>query len=248
MAGGPAGRPGGAPAGKPGGGGPAKPGAKPGGRPVAPGECVTGLPEQDLPQLEAFLRELSFKRDQFLIGQERTPPDELERKVNAIVRAYATRPIQNAALNFKYSALVARSNALRAVWTRRLREREEGRGLGNALARAAKSAQEEEQRQKVHRPTLGAARPGEFLSADPQHEQRRLQAFYEHYRRQREELGEPVGKLRAESFQKALAEKIAKIKQEQGCEAVVVRLVTDGGKTRLVAKPFRRGAKPEGAA
>lgn len=200
---------------------------------------ATGRPEQDLPQLEALLRRLAREYDLFLNGQERKPPEDTERQVAAIVRAYATRPIQNPTLNFKYTSLVARYNSHRNVWARRLREREEGRGLGTALARAAQSALAE-QRPKHHLPTLGAARPDEYLSADPQHEQRRLQAFYETYRKRREELGESVEKLKPDSFYRALADKIEKIKKDQGCEAVLLRLVTDGGKTRLVAKPFRR--------
>lgn len=237
------GRPAAGGAGKPVPGAPAKPGAKPGAKTGAQGEGVTGVPEQDLPQLETLLRELAFKREKFLIGQERTPPEDIERKAQAIIRAYAVRPIQNAGLNFKYTTLVARSNALAAVWRRRLREREEGRGVGGALARAARAAQEE-QRPKVHRPTLGAGRPGEYLASEPQHEQRRLAQFYEAYRAQREKAGEPVAKLSPEGFQKALADKIAQIKREQRCETVLVRVVSEQGKTRIVAKPFRAAAGP----
>jgi hypothetical protein len=64
----------------------------------------------------------------------------------------------------------------------------------------------------------------------------------------REECGESVDKLRAESFQKALAEKVEKIKRERDCEAVLMRVVNDGGRTRIVAKPFRRRAGAAGAA
>ena len=67
------------------------------------------------------------------------------------------------------------------------------------------------------------------------------------YRKQREQAGESVGKLTPEGFQKALADRIAQIKREQRCEAVLVRVVSENGKTRIVAKPFRRGAGKEGA-
>jgi len=38
------------------------------------------------------------------------------------------------------------------------------------------------------------------------------------------------------------------IKREQGCDAVLIRVVADQGRTRIVAKPFRRGVRPAGAA
>ena len=90
-------------------------------------------------------------------------------------------------------------------------------------------------------------KPGGYLSSDPLHEPRHLEQFFETYRRLREEGGEPTTKLRVESFQKALAEKVEKIKREQGCEAVLIRVTSDQGRTRIVAKPFRRQAKPPGS-
>ncbi len=205
---------------------------------------MANKPEQDIAQLETLLRQLEKDYDQFLSGQLRRAPDVLENSVLALVRTYASRPIQNSTLAFKYASLVARYNSFKTVWSRRLREKEEGRSSTGAAA-AVRAAPPP--RPEAHLPSFGAANPKEYLAADPQHEQRRLQSFFETYRRLREENGESVEKLRPESFQRAIAEKIEKIKREQGCEAVLVRLVAEGGKTRLVAKPFRRGpGKGEG--
>lgn len=200
---------------------------------------MTSKPEQDIAQLEVLLRQLEKEYDQFLCGQLRREPAVTENAVLALVRAYASRPLQNATLGFKYASLVARYNSFRTVWSRRIREKEEGRGL-SCVVRTPPP-----ERPKAHLPTFGAANPKEYLAADPRREERRLQIFYETYRRLREENGEPVEKLRPESFQRALAERIEKIKKEQGCDAVLLRLVSEGGKTRLVAKPFRRGAGKE---
>ena len=198
--------------------------------------------EQDIAQLETLLRQLEKEYDKLFCGLERREPTAAENSVLAIVRAYAGRPIQNPALGFKYTSLVARYNSFRTVWTRKLREKEEGRAGGAHVPRRAAQP-----RTEPRHPAHTAAKPGEYLTSDPLHEPRHLEQFFETYRRQREASGEPTDKLRVESFQKALAEKVEKIKREQGCEAVLIRVVREQGRTRLVAKPFRRQAKPPGA-
>jgi hypothetical protein len=195
-------------------------------------------PEKDIAQIEVLLRQLGREYDLYLCGQQRIPPEKTEKELQAIVGVYASRPIQNSTLSFRYNSLVARYNALKTVWSRRTREREEGRGV---LARVPRPPAGE----KPTAPPARSRRPGEYLASEPQHEQRHLTQFYETYRKLREQAGESVGKLSAEGFQKALADRIAQIKREQRCEAVLVRVVSENGKTRIVAKPFRRGAGKE---
>jgi len=199
-------------------------------------------PEQDIAQLETLLRQLEKEYDQFFCGLLRREPTATENTLLAIVRAYVSRPIQNPTLGFKYTSLVARYNSFRTVWTRKLREKEEGRVGGSSVVRHAAPP-----RPEPRHPAHTAANPGEYLSSDPLHEPRHLGQFFETYRRLREESGEPTAKLRVESFQKALAEKVEKIKREQGCEAVLIRVIKEQGRTRIVAKPFRRQAKPSGS-
>ena len=200
-------------------------------------------PEQDIAQLETLLRQLEKEYDKFFCGLERREPTGTENAVLAIVRAYVGRPIQNPTLGFKYNSLVARYNSFRTVWTRKVREKEEGRASGSCAARPVATP-----RPEPRRPAHTAANPTEYLSSDPLHEPRHLEQFFETYRRQREASGESTEKLRVESFQKALAEKVEKIKREQGCEAVLIRVVTEQGRTRIVAKPFRRQVSQTGAA
>jgi len=203
---------------------------------------VTTKPEQDIAQLETLLRQLEKEYDQFFSGILRREPTVTENAVLAIMRTYVSHPIQNPTLGFKYTSLVARYNSFRTVWTRRLREKEEGRIGGSGVAHPVALP-----RTEPRHPTHTAANPGEYLSSDPLREPRHLEQFFETYRRLREESGEPTAKLRIESFQKALAQKVEKIKREQGCEAVLIRVTNDQGRTRIVARPFRRPAKQPGS-
>lgn len=202
-------------------------------------------PEQDIVQLETLLRRLEKEYDKFLSGQERCEPAGTENQVLALVRAYATRPLQNSTLSFRYTSLVARYNAFRAVWSRRQREREEGRGL---QARRARPPAAHGAPGAGAQPLRGRANPREYLASEPLHEERHLARFYETYRRLREESGESVERLTPEGFGKTLASRIEQIKRDQRCDAVLVRIVSESGRTRIVAKPFRRRAGQEDAA
>ena len=202
---------------------------------------ATTRPEQDIAQLETLLRQLEKEYDQFFCGLLRREPTGTENQVLAIVRAYVSRPLSNPTLGFKYTSLVARYNSFRTVWTRKMREREEGRGLPGAPRLV--TVPKPEPRTTTH----SAANPAEYLSANPLHEQRHLEQFFETYRRFREESGESNAKLQVESFQRVLAEKVAKIKKEQNCEAVLIRVTKDQGRTRIVAKPFRRQTRQPGS-
>lgn len=195
--------------------------------------------EQDLAQLETLLRQLEKEYDQFFSGQKREEPTKSEKQFLGALKSSAARTAANSTQAFKYNALVARYHAFKTVWNRRLRQREEGRG-----ARGAPAPRAAPPRAELHPPAAAVARP-EYLTSDPLHEPRHLRQFFEAYRRMREASGETNAKLQPESFGKALAEKVEKIKREQKCDSVLLRVVTEQGRTRLVAKPFRRA--PAGA-
>lgn len=192
-------------------------------------------PEKEIAQLEALLRRLEKEYDQFLSGQLRREPAETENALLAIVRGSGARAIQNPTLAFRFNSLVARYNSFKTVWTRRQREMEEGRGPA-----ARRPPSPGAPRQGLDEPAP-VERHTEYVASDPRHETRHLQNLFATYRAMREKAGEPVEKLRPESFERALADKVDQLKRQHGCEAVLIRLVSDQGKTRIVAKPFRRG-------
>lgn len=187
--------------------------------------------EQDIRQMEELLRDLEKGYDAFFGGLERTPPAKIEAVVQSLVRAYGVRPVQNAGQAFRLKGLTARYNAMKQVWQRRLRALEDGKGPAA-------------QRPVAPRPQVHLRQPTtEYITADPRHEAERIQHLFDTYRHFRQECGETTEKLKAESFQRALAEKVQKIKETHRVDSVLIRLVKDGGKTRIVAKPFRRRPK-----
>src|SRR6185436_12690664 len=82
--------------------------------------------QNDLNALDNKLRELKSAYDQYFLGMERFEPTRLRDEVANLVKKYSGVTIQNTSLKFRYNSLTARYNSFQALWTRTLREIEDG--------------------------------------------------------------------------------------------------------------------------
>ena len=82
--------------------------------------------EEDLEDLEHKLQRLRIEYDQYFAGNGRREPTQLRSEVQKTITRYSSDPPRNTQLKFKFNALVARFQALRALWGRSLREIEAG--------------------------------------------------------------------------------------------------------------------------
>lgn len=186
--------------------------------------------ERDIAQLETLLRKLEKEYEMFLCGQLRREPTATEGAVQSLIKTWTNRSIQNSAQAFRVNSLAARYNSFRTVWSRRLREKEEGRGTAVAKAPAAQP-----------KPAAAAEGPVEYIARGPEPDAKALERLFEAYRGLREKAGESTARLTPESFRKALAEKIQKLRREHGAETVLLRVVGDEGRARIVARTLRGG-------
>ncbi len=184
--------------------------------------------EGDLAVLEAGLRQLEFEYDQFLSGNVRTLPLKTEKSVQALIRNYSGRAIQNSSLRFRYTNLVARYNALKRVWDRKVREREEGRLIGRPLKSSLPAP-----------PPVKAAGRREFVASNLRSEKESMEEIFEAYKGLRERCGESTQRLRLENFTNILADRVEKLKQSKGCTKVEIRLREENGKCRIMVRPSK---------
>jgi hypothetical protein len=106
---------------RPGGSAAARPGA-------APPEPVASA-EAELDHLAAAIDRFKLEGEKFFNGATPTPPEDLRVKVGRELRALRQRTLKSAAEEFRLGSLEARFNSLAELHGRRLREREEGRGM-----------------------------------------------------------------------------------------------------------------------
>jgi hypothetical protein len=214
---------------------------------------------ESIDHLAGEIRQLRVDFERFFSGALLIPPDELRRRVQARLRQLRSLNSMSAVDRFRLGDLEARHNSYDELFTRRLRDREEGRlrggpapmsqmtpltsppppppssAVGNApgAASAAGAAGD-----------TGAG--GIVVGADP--DPRAVAALYA----QVTAAGAPGGgaegpRFDLASFGSYLQRQAAAIRAKTGCAEVQFRLAAEDGKLRLKARPLAP-ASPEAPA
>ena len=179
--------------------------------------------EAEIGRLETGIRQLKTQYDMFFAGSIPRQPLELRREVERIIKRHATASIRTYAVRFHYNSLVSRFNSLSELWAKTLRGLEEGeRPLPAALARGANGEQ------VFARLTVN----------DPAGETERLRLLHTRLLEARRKAGEK-GSVSFEKFVKSVDAQAAKLREKTGCAQVELRIILQGSKTVLKARPGR---------
>jgi hypothetical protein len=210
----------------------------------------------DLDLIDRSIRQLQIEWDKFFSGVEKKPPQDLQGRVNALVRKYAYAEITNNSERFRYQSLTSRFTTYTELWNKRMRAREEGREAGVHLTH-----QQQLQARKMHEiygpaPTVeeltaalgglgpAPARPApkktgnQVRVADPGKDQAAIQTLYNQFMSARQASGEQ-GSVKMESFAKLIQQQTTKIRSGSQASAVEFRIEVKDGKPSLKAKPIK---------
>lgn len=211
----------------------------------------------DLDLIDRSIRQLQIEWDKFFSGVEKKPPNDLQTRVQTLVRKYAYTELTNNTERFRYQSLTSRLTTFSELWNKRMRAREEGREAGIHLTH-----QQQLQAQKVHeiygpapsmdelKAALGsrAASPAAHAERKPQRNEVRvadaaadkaaIRALYDQFVAARQAAGEK-GAPKIESFEKLIGQQTSKIRSSTQAAAVEFRVEVKDGKASLKAKPIR---------
>jgi hypothetical protein len=201
--------------------------------------------DEDLELLDRSIKRLNIEWDKFFGGVERRPPNEMQAKVEALVRKYAYAEMRNMTERFRYQTLTARFNTFNELWGKKLRAREEGHAVGvHGLKALMPPPPEADPDPAEAAAAFAAAQRAAAAAAAPAAEIRvrsaeeaGVRALFDQFAAARQTLGEPPVKF--EAFQKLIAQQATRIISEKGAAAVSFRVETKDGKVALKAKPVR---------
>ena len=170
---------------------------------------------EDILLLEIKLQKLKVEYDQYFGGVIKIPPFKLQEEIKRIIRMQSGKPISNTSLQFKYNSLVGRYTSYNNLWTRQMRQLEDGTlrrgqkmGLGNAKA-AEKPLTEETPAEKLYKEYVAAA--GKSSSKSDTVTVKGLQAM--------------------------IQKQTAAIQSKYKCSSVEYKVVTENGKPKIKAVP-----------
>jgi len=199
---------------------------------------------ESIDHLAGEIRQLRVDFERFFSGALLIPPDELRRRVQARLRQLRSLNSMSAVDRFRLGDLEARHNSYDELFTRRLRDREEGRLRAGQPPTPLTPPPPRPSSPGGHGPSdLGAlGAPGDpgtgiVVGADP--DPRAVAALYE----QVTAAGAPGGgaegpRFDLASFGSYLQRQAAAIRAKTGCAEVQFRLAAEDGKLRLKARPL----------
>lgn len=178
--------------------------------------------ERELQRLEVEIRKLETEYNQYFAGRLARPPWETRSKVEALVKQYDRRHIQNTGERFRFQTIQARCRTLIDLWDRALRAREEGRAGPFAQKRS----------------TPADAKPGSRVMhvasfRDPMKEMDNLHQLYDSLVEARQSVGEEA--VPFHKFAELVKTQVTKLKAG-GNQEVAFRVAVKDGKVAFTAK------------
>lgn len=169
--------------------------------------------------LERDLHVLRIEFDRFMAGAIRVPPEELRFQIGKRLRSIRTSRRRSSVERFRLNTFEASFNTLSDLHARRLREIESGKKVrGKPLAKETKPD------------------PEQGFQVGERPERRAVTALYDKL------YGSKGRSQKADfdSFNRHVAEQVARLREKTGCEKVHLRVTGEGDSLKLKAKPVRQ--------
>lgn len=174
--------------------------------------------DEDLQRLELNIRQLKIQFDMYFAGGLKKPPYQLRSSVNKIIKYYAEARVGKYRQRFHFNSLVSRFNVLSELWSKRIRDLEEGT-----------------RRTPVMLDRTRARLVAVCKVEDPARQQEALREIHEAFVAERQATGQE----RPISFQKFLqgvAAQTSQLRKNSECGEIELRVVVSEGKVQLKAR------------
>jgi hypothetical protein len=193
---------------------------------------IPGLDELD--RLEEQIRKLKIQYDQFFRNLRKLPPTEDRKRVEEALRDMMRGKLRDNASRFRYNGIVAAYNRFQELWSRQMREREEGPINFRERQRAMQQPPEP--------PPAEAKKPAVTPRSDDSYVRVTSSSNGDavaELHRQVAEANKALGKASPSAEQvAALVEKQAEqLRGRYNVDAIAFRVETVDGKVKLKAKP-----------
>lgn len=196
---------------------------------------------ESIDHLAGEIRQLRVDFERFFSGALLVPPDELRRRVQARLRQLRSLNSMSAVDRFRLGDLEARHNSYDELFTRRLRDREEGRLRAGPTPTTAMTPLTPPSPPRP--PSAAGNAPGDpdaggiVVGAEP--DPRAVAALYAQVTAADAPGGGAEGpRFDLASFGSYLQRQAAAIRAKTGCAEVQFRLAAEDGKLRLKARPL----------
>ncbi len=189
--------------------------------------------EEDLTNLDDWLRRLRVEYGVFFNGHRRKPPDDLKLRVEKLIKRLSEAQNMTYTERFQYNTLITRFYVLRDLWRRTLMSRE----------------QSDETRAEPP-PAPGPPRPASSVLrisiSDPAAEENKVRQLYEALLKMKGKTAATEASLPYHQFAGYIAKQTRSIKERYLCPSVLFTVVLEEDALRFTAraeKPSQEAAR-----
>lgn len=190
----------------------------------------------EIDKLEEQVRKLKMQYDQFFRGLRKLPPTEDRKRLDEAMRDQLRGKLRDNAARFRYHSLVATYNRFQELWSRQMREREEGPMNFRERQRAMQAqppepppAEPERRPHVTQRPDDSYVRVASTSNGEAMGE----------IHRQVAEANRALGKASptVEQVAALVAKQAEQLRGRYNVDSIAFRVETVDGKVKLKAKP-----------
>ncbi len=185
--------------------------------------------DEDLTNLEDWLRRLKVEYDIFFHGNRKKPPDDLKMRVDRLVKKLSEVSDLSFQERFRYNTLVGRLCVYRDLWRRTIQEKELAlKPLPGRLIEQAKA-----------NPESKGTTPEAFSVSivDPLSEEDKVRKLYEFLLSISREKAKAQQRVPFRQFAEYIARQTHNIMGKFGCSSVIFSIGLEADSVRFTARP-----------
>jgi hypothetical protein len=193
--------------------------------------------DDELDKLEEDIRRLKNKYDQFFAGIQKLPPQHDRRNVEIYIYELGKQKMRDNARRFRYNTLLSRYNQFREMWSRKIREREEG-PLDFRRRQAAMSSSDLPAPPPPPEERVTSPRADPYVKVAPGSNGEELRRLYDEIQREHLKMGK-LPSITIEQLGQMVQKQSEVVRSRYNVNSVAFRVETVDGKVKLKAKPLQ---------
>ena len=199
--------------------------------------------DEELGALERDVRQLKIEYDQFFGGGRKRPPNEIEWRIELIVKKYGERSgDMKIGQRFRFNNLTQTYAKYKDIFRKRLKQKEEGtvqRHFGAAAkAIEAERAQRLAEAEARYATAVAEAPAFRMTCSEPERETEKVDKLFKAFVEAKKLAGEDTTRLTHAGFLEFVHKKTKDLKQQRNCSQVeyIVETVDNQVKLKAVVK------------
>ncbi len=185
--------------------------------------------DEDLTNLEDWLRRLKVEFDIFFNGHRKKPPDDLKMKLERLLKKLGEASDMSFQERFRYNTIIARYYIYKDLWRRTLLGREDGK--------AGSVRPHQKQGDVIEASPTPSAREYRVSIADPEAEPDRVKELYENLMALKQGSPAETPSLPFDRFAKYISLQTRELRAKYDCSRVTFTVAVEDASVRFRARP-----------